>query len=386
MTTDQIPRFDYASPPTAATQIFEWLEEHIDLDHMAAVNERRIKALQWEPVDRPPVTFSAPVEEPLSIYPYSEAYRDPTKMLVNELIGPYANLGYSPSIFNSVLIKDDFPLQIRANYGVGLFVSLFGAKIEQLGDNFPWTRPIGIEALKRHVTRGVPELNSDLFQRVRETLAYYKEVMAPYPRCRQAIRITQPDLQGPFENACHLWGSSIFTYFYDDPTFLREVLDLLAETWIRGTKMFAAESTETVRDNFIYLHFTILKGRGIIKEDSCIMLSTKHYADFIKPMNEKVFRGIGTGGIHWCGKGDQWRSQIASTEGLTCLDWGNPNMMDMAEWASVLREHRLPVAKMEWKARAFQEEAPTRHFPTGGCFSITVDSLDQARAILRNMA
>ena len=128
MTTDQIPRFDYASPRTAATQILEWLEERIDLDHMAAVNERRIKALQWEPVDRPPVTFSAPVEEPLYIYPYSEVYRDPTKMLVNELIGPYATLGYSPSIFNSVRIKDDFPLQIRANYGVGLSVSLFGAR------------------------------------------------------------------------------------------------------------------------------------------------------------------------------------------------------------------------------------------------------------------
>jgi hypothetical protein len=260
MIHEQIPTFDCDTPSVALTQILEWLEERIDLDHLVDVEERHIKALQWEPVVRPPVTFSAPVAEPFAVYPYSEAFRDATKMLVNELIGPYAALGPSPSIVNSVLIKDDYPLQIRAFYGVGLFVSLFGARSEVVGDNFPWTRPIGLEALKRHVARGVPDLNSELFRRVLDTMAYYKEVLSPYPKCRQAIHITQPDLQGPFENAAHMWGSDIFTAFYDCPDFMRELLDFLAETWVLACRKFAAESTEAVREDFIYLHFAIREG------------------------------------------------------------------------------------------------------------------------------
>jgi hypothetical protein len=383
MIHEQIPTFDCDTPSVALTQILEWLEERIDLDHLVNVEERHIKALQWEPVVRPPVTFSAPVAEPFAVYPYSEAFRDATKMLVNELIGPYAALGPSPSIVNSVLIKDDYPLQIRAFYGVGLFVSLFGARSEVVGDNFPWTRPIGLEALKRHVARGVPDLNSELFRRVLDTMAYYKEVLSPYPKCRQAIHITQPDLQGPFENAAHMWGSDIFTAFYDCPDFMRELLDFLAETWVLACRKFAAESTEAVREDFIYLHFAIVKGKGLLKDDSTVMLSPSIYSEFIRPMNEKVFHALGAGGIHWCGNGDQWRSELVDTKGLACIDWGNPDMIDLPAWAEILRERRLPVARMEWKASEFAEVAPTKLFPTGASFTVMVDDFEQAKAMIQ---
>jgi len=366
------------------TQLLEWIEERIDLDHVAAVEERHIKALQWEPVDRPPVTFSAPVSEPFVVYPYAQAFHDSAKMMVNELIGPYAAMGPSPSIVNSVLIKDDYPLQIRAFYGVGLFVSFFGAKSEIIGDNFPWTQPIGLETLKRHVARGVPELKSELSQRALDTMAYYKEVLAPYPKCRQAIHITQPDLQGPFENAVHLWGSDIFTAFYDCPDFLRELLDLLAETWVLACRKFAAESTETAREDFIYLHFTIVKGKGLLKDDSTVMLSPQIYSEFIRPLNEKVFHALGTGGIHWCGNGDQWRSKLMDTKGLACIDWGNPDMIDLPAWATILRERRLPVARMEWKSNVFSEIVPAQLFPTGASFVVMVDDFEQARAMVQN--
>jgi hypothetical protein len=129
--------FDYGEPSAALTQVLEWVEERIDLAHVVAVEERHINTLRWEPVDRAPVTFVVPVSEPFVPYPYFEVFHDPVKMLVNELVGPYAMLGASPSIINSVIIQDDFPLQIRANFGVGLAASLLGAKSEVTGDNFP---------------------------------------------------------------------------------------------------------------------------------------------------------------------------------------------------------------------------------------------------------
>lgn len=386
MISERIPKFDYDDPSAAVTQILDWLEDRIDLEHVARVEDRHIKALDWEPVDHPPITISAPVIEPFYVYPYSEVYQDPTKMLVNELIGPYAVMGSTPSIVNSVILKDDFPYQIRAAYGVGLFVSLFGAKSEVVEDNFPWTRPIGLEALKDHVSRGVPEIKSDLVDRAQETMAYYKETLAPYPKCRQAIHITQPDMQGPFENAGHLWGSEIFTAFYEDPDFLRELLDLIAETWIQLSKKLAAESTETVREGYISQHFSIYKGHCLIKDDSCVMISPQTYVEFIRPLNEKVLNALGSGAIHWCGNGDHWQSEVVDTQNLVSLDWGNPNMLDMPSWAQVLSEHHLPVGRMEWPFKEFIETNPTKLFPTGACFTVKVDNLGDAQSLIENMS
>ena len=345
------------------------------------MDERHVRALEWQPVDRVPLTFSAPVAPPLSVYPYSQVFRDPVKMLVNELIGPYAVMGHTPSIVNSVLIKDDFPLQIRAAYGVGLYVSLFGGRSEVVENNFPWTRPIGLEALKRQVSAGPPEIRSDLLDRVLETMAFYKRALASYPKCREHLRITQPDMQGPFENAGHLWGSEVFTSFYDDPLFLRELLELLADTWIRLCWTVAAASTQTVREGYIAQHFSIFKGDCLLKDDSCVMISPHTYAEFIQPLNEKVLSVLGSGDIHWCGNGDQWQNEVVSTSNLACLDWGNPEMLDLETWSDVLRERRLPVAQMGWWPRDDAPD-PTALFPTGASFTVYVEHLEQATEIL----
>ncbi len=380
-----MPIADYDRPFAALTRILDWIEERIDLTHVAAVAERHLNALQWKPVDRPPVTISAPAQEPFATYPYPEAFHDPTRMLVNELVGPGMVWGAgSPSIVNSVVIKDDFPLQIRANYGVGLMASLFGAELLLLEDNMPWVRPIGREALTRWVGRGVPELKGDLFERVLETMAYYKEVLAPYPKCRQAIHITQPDLQGPFDIAAELWGGEILLAFYDHPDLLRELLDLIAETYVLACRKFAAESTETVRENFIYLHFSISQGKCLLKDDWSVMLSPELYTEFIRPANEKALQALGDGGIHWCGSGDQWRAEVVETKGLVSIDWGNPDMMALPTWAATLGACRLPVSRMEWEAKAFLEVAPTRLFPTGASFVVAVDDLEQGKAIVRS--
>lgn len=382
MTNAELPRLDYDTPSTALVQLLEWLEEHIDTDHVAAVEERHVKALSWEPVDHPPIILSAPVPQPLSVYPYPETFADPTKMLVNELIGPYAAMGPSPSIVNSVVIKDDLPLQIRSNYGVGLFSSLFGAETVVMDVSFPWVHPIGIDALRRKIGHGVPEIDSELMRRALDTMAYYQEALAPYPKCRQAIHITQPDLQGPFENAVHLWGSDIFYAFRDDRQFLEEAMDVITESWALATQKVAAASTEAACDGFIYLHFTIVKGQGLIKTDSAILISGKDYAELIQPAFEKALGIIGSGGIHWCGKGDQWRSQILDTKGVTCLDWGDPAMMALDSWAPVLRQHQVSIDKMQWKFEDFTAADPVKLFPTGASFTVVVDSFDQASSVL----
>jgi hypothetical protein len=374
---------DYDQPAVAVRALLDWIEERIDLDHSAAVAERHIRGLRWQSIDRPPVTISAPVPAPFRIYPYHEAFEDPAKMLVNELVGPGMVWGAdSPSIINSLTLHDDFPFQIRANYGIGIIGSLFGAETRVVEDNMPWVQPIGPERLETIVAHGLPDLAAGLLPRALETMAYYREALASYPKCREAIRITQTDLQGPFDIAAQLWGSEIFTAFRDKPQFLGDLLALLADTFVQVSRAVGRASTQAAGAECIYLHFTISPGRCLVKDDSAIMLSPRTYARFIRPANERVLQALGGGGIHWCGSGQHWQAAFLETGGLTGMDWGNPERLDLATWEPLLRERRLPVSQMTWTAEAFLAQRPDRVFPTGAAFTVNVASLEEARRIL----
>jgi hypothetical protein len=378
---------DYGEPAAAAEAILDWIETRLDPAHVAAVEERRIRALHWQPVDHPPVTVSAPVPEPFHIYPYHEAFADPAKMLVNELVGSGMVWGSgSPSIVNSVLLRDDFPLQIRANYGIGIMASLFGAEIQVVEDNMPWVQPIGPARLEQALAHGVPDLDCGLLPRALETMAAYREALAPYPKCAQAIRITQTDLQGPFDIAAQLWGGEIFMAFNDRPEFLRELLDLIGEAYVQVCRKVASASTAQAGADCIYLHFTICRGGCLLKDDSSIMLSPRTYAGFIRPANERVLEALGGGGIHWCGSGQHWRPEFVATRGLRCIDWGDPEKLDLPAWEGVLRQRRLPVAQMQWEAARFLELRPDRLFATGAAFTVNAPDLAAGRALLDAVA
>jgi hypothetical protein len=372
---------DYSSPVNALTGILEWLEEKIDLQHIAAVEDRHIKALQWQPVVNAPLTYLAPVASPFAPYPYGEVYQDHVKMLVNELVGPYAALGPTASIVNSVKIRDDFPLQIRAFYGVGLMASLFEAESVVTENNYPWVKPLGLEKTKQLVAKGVPDLMNGLVPRVLETMQFYKEALMPYPICSQAIHITQPDMQGPFDIAAQLWGSEIFTAFYDCPELIVELLDLIAETYIQACRLFANASSETIGDGFIALHYTICKGHCLLKDDSSVMVSPRTYLRFIRPANEKILTALGGGGIHFCGVGDQWKKEFVDTQGLMGVDFGQLYLNNLSAWAEILRAKKIPIVNTDWTLDAFKETAPTRIFPTGASFAVTVDNLEVINAM-----
>jgi hypothetical protein len=304
-------------------------------------------------------------------------------MLVNELVGPGMVWGTgSPSIVNSVWLKDDLPLQIRANYGIGIIGSLFGAVTRVVEDNMPWVQPIGPASLSQALDRGMPDLGGGLLPRALETMAYYRETLDAYPRCRKAIHVTQTDLQGPFDVAAQLWGSEIFTAFQDSPEFLKAVLELVADVYVQVSRVVAGASTESAGEDCIYLHFSICRGNCLLKDDSSTMLSPRTYVRFIRPANERALMALGGGGIHWCGSGQHWRAEFVDTHGLMSIDWGNPERLDLPAWAPVLCERRLPVSQMDWTAETFLARRPDRLFSTGAAFTVGAGSLEEAREVL----
>ena len=374
-----------SDPPAVLDSILDWLEERLDLEHVARAEERQRRALSWDPIDHPPVTIAAPASQRFPYYPYSQAFRDPVKMLVNELVDASAGLAPMPSVVNSVLLKDDFALQIRANYGNGLIASLFGAEVCQVEDNFPWTAPVGPEHATAWLARGLPELETGIYPRVTDTMAYYREALAPYPSCSAAIHITQPDLQGPFDIAMQLWGGEILTALYDGPELVREFMDMVSESYIRVCRAINLLTTQSAGDGFICLHWSMCKGGCLIKDDSSTLLSARMYADFVQPANEKVLVGLGGGGIHWCGSGDQWRREFVATGGLETADISQPEMIDLPAWAESLSQHRVAASRMCFTSETFHGLRAVDTFPTGAAFVVMVDSLDEGRQILERL-
>jgi hypothetical protein len=372
----------HTEPEAVLSEVLAWLEENLDPVHVDAAHARQQRALRRDPIARPPVTIAAPPFGRFPYYPYSEAFRDPLKMLVNELVDASAGLAPMPSVVNSVLLRDDFPLQIRANYGVGLLASLFGADVHQVEDNFPWTTPLGRQRVVELLDRGLPDLTDGLYPRVLETMAIYREALAPYPGCQAAIRITQPDLQGPFDVATQLWGGEIFTAFYEHPDLLRDVLDWMAETYVMVCRAITPHTTQQGRQGFIHLHWSLCQGGCLIKDDSATLVSPHLYKAFIQPANAKVLTALGGGGIHWCGSGDQWREVFVRTEGLTSVDIAQPHMIDLPAWAHSLEAHGLAVSRMNFMGEAFFEHGALELFPTGTAFVVTVNSLDEGRRTL----
>jgi len=250
-------------------------------------------------------------------YPYSEAFYDMEKMLVNELAGVYVG----------AKLRDDRVYTIRANYGVGTIASIFGCKISLTMNNMPWCEALPYEALPEVLDAGVPDLSSGLGSRVFETERFYKETLSKYPNLREAVHIFVCDTQGPLDIAHLVMGHRIYTEFYDDPDLVHRLLDAVTETYIRFTKA----QKETIGEGNDWHFHSQMKIRGSVRmcEDTPTNLSPDTYLEFCRPYNEGVLRELGGGWIHFCGSGHQVLPHMLATPGLTGINLGNPERHDL---------------------------------------------------------
>ena len=199
------------TPDQLVRQLLDRCEARIDLDHVAAVRARHRAALTYQPVDRLPLVFYLPYEgQDVHPYPFAEAFEDPAKLMVNELLAGFT------SIHHALDLKDDAPYCLRPNLGTGTVASMFGSHIRLLENNPPWADSLGgLDALRAVAEGPLPPVTAGLGQRVSDQFAYFHAALADYPRCRAAFQITLPDLQGPFSTVELLWGSGIYVDLYD---------------------------------------------------------------------------------------------------------------------------------------------------------------------------
>jgi hypothetical protein len=367
-------------------ELLDFIEGHIDEDHVRAVEQLHLAAMAFKPVQRLPLTLIYPPAD-IELYPYAEAWDDPEKMLFNELVRTVGGT----STYTSVLIKDDFPPHVRSNHGIGILASLFGARCKIINDNMPWVEHMELDAIKQAIRNGVPELEAALGQRVTETHQYMIEKLKKYPKCSRCIRISQPDLQGPFDIAHLLIGNDVFTGTYDFPELLHELLAVITDTYIAFRRHIEPLLTDRAGEQAVYVHGCLYGGKVLLKDDTAIVnLSEGMYREFSKPYNDRIFETFGGGSMHYCGPSRTWTQTAIDNPWLRGVNYGNPEQQDLAAlyhfwadrqvpnllWGDSLRGQRLTD-------RNYLAEINTLGIRTGMTLALRVDSHEEALSVLQ---
>lgn len=304
----------------------EKLEALVDISHVQKAEARQSAAWRFEPVDRRPTIVS--VRDDWGHHqhdfppgwlriPYSETYRDPAKMLVSELTRAY----------EGALLKDDRAYTIRANYGLVLLASMVGCPHWQDQDNMPWAEAAQtVEEIETILERGLPAMDTGVAAQVWETEAYFREMLAPYPKLSQTIRIGCPDAQGPFNTAVNIAGVNVYYLVNDQPDLVHRLMRFSTDLYlavIRHHKQLLNEPLD-VGYSFSYK----ISGGGRMSDDSAVMMSGKMYEEFVKPYNAEAFQTTQGGLLHFCGRGNQFYEHMTDTAGVTAIQFGNPEMQD----------------------------------------------------------
>lgn len=359
-------------------QILDYLEPRIDLAHVARSHAHHRAALDYADADRAPIVFYLPYAgESFAPYPYVEAFADPAKMMVNELLAGFT------SIFHAVDLHDDAPYCLRPNLGIGILASQFGAEIRLVENNPPWVMPLGeIAKLRALADEPLPDVFSGLVPRALEQYAYFANAVKDYPHCRAAFQFTLPDLQGPFSIAELLFGSAIYPLFYDDPGLILRWLARITEQITAVYRVLRPHIKNDLGDGYCYQHAVAVKGNLLIRNDSMVNLSAKMYRERVLSFDQQLGQTLGSVAVHFCGRGFHQIGNLLRIPNLGSLDLGNPEMNDLDALYAQSQTQHVALARLAVPETELHASTIAKRFPRGVNLAIKPTHLRHAHTLL----
>lgn len=353
--------------------LLSFIERNINLKHLQKVEKIHLDSLTFQTVPLLPLTVIPIIDQSL-LFPYAEAFQDPYKMMYNELLQTCGG-----SVYSSIQTKDFFPLHIRSNHGIGIIPSLFGLSSKILYNNMPWVEHFGSrDEVKRIIQKGIPDLNKGLVERVIQTHHFYLDKLKNYPLCSQGIKVSQPDMQGPFDIAHLMLGSDIFYLVYEDPLLLHELLELITETYIRLRKYIDKLLNDKTTGDAVYVHGAIYLGQVVIKDDTAVVnLSPEMYDEFSWQYNKKIFTEF-KGSLHSCGKIKDWLYDIINDNNLMSINYGNPEMQNFQKIYKKNNDKHLSIIGWGYNQDfSFLDEVFNNNIKTGLSLSCQVKNVNE---------
>jgi len=359
-------------------KLIDYLVEKDDQQKSKESLERFQKALNFEPVDRLPITFYYPAADDATWKPLPNRliYQDPPSMLYNELVSAW-NL----HITDKEVIQDDLPVTIRPNWGTVTVASLLGILPEQRDDQTPW-----IKRGDREIT--LEEINSldvDISEapwvnNILETYSYYHEILSKYPEFEKIVTITLPDLQGPFDSLEQVMGEQLFIDMVLDPDTVTEALMKVAKLQLECLRLFTPYCTEPYK-GYSHQHGTMLKGNLLIRNDSVVMISSDMYKEIVSPADLFLIEQVNGGSIHSCGKIDHATDVMFDLQGLQSFDFGQPYMNDMDKIYQKAVEKQVPLIRVQPTPEELTTGSILDRYPTGVTLTYQAKSRDEAKEL-----
>lgn len=355
------------------------LEDTRDPQEEEEIESLHCRALNWEKVPRLPIVmrYPFPANMPFHPFPHGQIFADIEKMLFNELV--YA---FGTSILLREQVGDDLPLSIRPNFGTVLVASLFGARIEQVDDHWPWVRHFDtFDEFRAILDKNPRDIHQGWCPRVIECYERYHDILSAYPILRRLVKIVLPDLQGPLDTADLLRGSEIYSDFYEHPDILNEIL-----SWLADAQVFLAESfrpfTSDGPEGHTHQHAVMIRGNILIRNDSAVMISPAMYREQVAGHDARVLRALQGGGIHSCGKIEHNAATILSIPDLKTFDLGQPGMNAIDKIYTLANGRKIALARISVPEEELTSGRVMERFPTGISLAHTASSPADARRIM----
>ena len=369
------------------TRLLDFMEENIDLEHIRKIEQLQYDTINYKRVERLPLTICTAYDR-FDKVPCDTAFDNPEKMLFNEILCSTVHSSY-----NSVCTKDDSPLMIRSNHGNGIIASMFGCKLSMLKNQMPCVESICLSEAKKSFAKGAPDIKSGLGRKVIETYIYYHERLKSYPKCYRAIRITQPDLQGPF-NILHLiLGDEALLLIYSNPPLVKYMIDVIAHTYVNFRKELDLLLTDKINDA-VFVHGFCCGGRVLIKADKAVgSLPPEMYKRYEAEPDSYIFDSFsvqGGGSLHYCGNTTSKNKEDILDKNLRCINYGNPELHNLNEEYVHCKNNKIAIVgwglnqKYSEVKKDIEVSDDGNPIKTGLTLMCKADNIEHGREILKN--
>lgn len=361
-------------------KLLHQLEETLDPARQSRISDLYMKALRWQTLERLPLVLTYPLDDnfPFRPYPLSEAIDNPEKMLLNELVH-----AFDSSIICRNLLDDDLPCTIRANFGTVVIASIFGAEIEQVNNNPAWVRPFESSDIFDKILDCDPcDFSQGWCPKVVETYKFFRHTLTDFPNLQKCVKVVLPDLQGPFDSAELLRGSSIYEDFYRAPDTLYAVMHHLTQAqtgFAQHLQPYLSDGPE----GYSHQHNTMICGNILIRNDCAINISAEMYREHAAPHDATVLEALGGGGIHCCGKFEHLVDEFLALPAVRCIDFGQSDMNDISAIYDKARQHKVPLIRIRVSEQELITGQILDKFPTGVTLVHDAGSLEKARKIMQ---
>lgn len=258
---------------------------------------------------------------------------DPAKKfnLIDAMNDPAVALDYSLAKLKPALEADDDTIpMIRVQFGTVLVASAYGAQINIRENNLPAVKNHPIASLEDFEKVKSPDpQKGGWFPKAYEFIEYFKQNMPA------GIKLSQLDMQGPWNTAQLLAGENIFYNVYDNPDLICAMLDSITDFMIEAIP--AMKKTIGEPWECFYLQGSKIPGASRLVNCSTDMISADTYAKYVFPRDFRFMEAMGGGMIHICGNNPHCIEHFNKIDKLNGLEIAF-NYLDVFKVADMLRE------------------------------------------------